>query len=98
MHKQVVKRLVKGGCKPKLQRLDNEASALLRDCMSEQKIDFQLVPPINTEPMLRKEPCAQAKPILLLDGTAWIRNFLSISGIKPFPMQKWHSTYSEDHA
>ena len=46
-YKHIVKRLVKGGCKPKLQRLDNEASELLKEYMHEQKIDFQLVPQIG---------------------------------------------------
>ena len=33
------------GFTPKLQRLDNEASTILKDYMHEQQIDFQLVPP-----------------------------------------------------
>ena len=38
-------RLKKAGLKPKLQKLDNEASQALRDYMHEQDIDFQLAPP-----------------------------------------------------
>ena len=33
------------GLKPQLQRLDNEASAALKSHMTEQQVDFQLVPP-----------------------------------------------------
>jgi hypothetical protein len=38
-------RLKKSGLKPKLQKLDNEASQALRNYMVEQDIDFQLTPP-----------------------------------------------------
>ena len=38
-------RLKKSGLKPKLQKLDNEASQALRNYMHEQAIDFQLAPP-----------------------------------------------------
>jgi hypothetical protein len=33
------------GIRPQLQRLDNECSAMLKDFMHEQAVDFQLVPP-----------------------------------------------------
>eukprot|EP00978_Attheya_sp_CCMP212_P008059 scaffold18746_cov41-Attheya_sp.AAC.5 len=36
--------LIKAGLRPKLQCLDNEASAILQDFMTDQAIDFQLVP------------------------------------------------------
>eukprot|EP00978_Attheya_sp_CCMP212_P006539 scaffold15131_cov65-Attheya_sp.AAC.1 len=36
---------VKAGLRPQLQRLDNEASAILQQSMTEQNIDFQLAPP-----------------------------------------------------
>ena len=38
-------RLCKAGLKPRLCRLDNEASTFLKSCMYEQDIEFQLVPP-----------------------------------------------------
>jgi len=38
-------RLCAAGCKPRLQRLDNECSDILKEFMSDQDIDFQLVPP-----------------------------------------------------
>ena len=37
--------LVKAGRKPKLHRLDNEASEALKNNMHEKQISFQLVPP-----------------------------------------------------
>ena len=37
--------LAKRGLKPKLQRLDNEASNKLKEYMRQQHIDFQLAPP-----------------------------------------------------
>ena len=37
--------LVKAGLRPRLQRLDNEASAMLKQFMADQDIDFQLAPP-----------------------------------------------------
>jgi hypothetical protein len=38
-------RLCKDGLKPRLQRLDNECSALLKEYMHANDVDFQLVPP-----------------------------------------------------
>ena len=37
--------LVTRGLRPRLQRLDNEASNILKDFMTQEDIDFQLVPP-----------------------------------------------------
>jgi hypothetical protein len=37
-------RLCKAGLRPKLQRLDNECSDILKDYMKEERIDYQLVP------------------------------------------------------
>ena len=39
--------LVKRGLRPKLQRLDNEASALLTDFMTAKQVAFQLTPAGN---------------------------------------------------
>ena len=38
-------KLCKAGLRPKLQRLDNECSATLKDFMHDEEIDFQLAPP-----------------------------------------------------
>ena len=37
--------LVEQGLRPRLQRLDNEASSILKKFMTQEDIDFQLVPP-----------------------------------------------------
>ena len=42
---QVHQELVQAGCRPKLHKLDNECSQLLKDYMHNEEIDFQLVPP-----------------------------------------------------
>jgi len=42
--KEVHSTLTKAGLRPKLQRMDNECSALLADYMQKQGIDFQLIP------------------------------------------------------
>ena len=44
-YKKLHARLVKAGIRPKLQRLDNECSELLKDFLEEEEIDFQLSPP-----------------------------------------------------
>ena len=44
-YKRVHSTLTKAGLKPKLQRLDNEASTALQQFMEDEDIDFQLVPP-----------------------------------------------------
>jgi hypothetical protein len=38
-------KLIKASLRPKLQKLDNECSQLLKDYLSTEDIDFQLVPP-----------------------------------------------------
>jgi hypothetical protein len=44
-YKQVHKMLTARGLKPKLQKLDNEASKALQEFMQENAIDYQLAPP-----------------------------------------------------
>ncbi len=44
-YKSIHAQLCKAGLRPQLQRLDNECSAILKACMHDQDIDFQLVPP-----------------------------------------------------
>jgi hypothetical protein len=39
------KRLCRSGLRPKLQRLDNECSAALKEYMTDENVDYQLVPP-----------------------------------------------------
>jgi hypothetical protein len=38
-------RLCRAGCRPKLHRLDNECSTILKTYLTEETIDYQLVPP-----------------------------------------------------
>jgi hypothetical protein len=44
-YKRVRKMLTARGLKPKLQKLDNEASKALQEFMQENEIDYQLTPP-----------------------------------------------------
>jgi hypothetical protein len=44
-YKLVHARLVKAGLRPQLQRLDNECSAILKDFLQQENVDYQLVPP-----------------------------------------------------
>ena len=44
-YKTVHQELVKAGCRPKLHRLDNECSNILKEYMQDEDIDYQLVPP-----------------------------------------------------
>jgi hypothetical protein len=44
-YKTIHTRLTTAGLCPKLQRLDNEASLILKDFMTKEGIDYQLVPP-----------------------------------------------------
>jgi hypothetical protein len=44
-YQEVHARLCSASLKPKLQRLDNEYSQLLKNCLAESDIDYQLVPP-----------------------------------------------------
>eukprot|EP00980_Cylindrotheca_fusiformis_P011053 scaffold2537_cov102-Cylindrotheca_fusiformis.AAC.1 len=44
--KTLHKRLCLAGCRPKLHRLDNECSTILKEFLSEENIKYQLVPPL----------------------------------------------------
>ena len=44
-YKNIHQVLVKAGLRPKLQKLDNEASEILKQFMHEEEVKFQLVPP-----------------------------------------------------
>lgn len=43
--KQLYNKLIQAGCRPKLYRLDNECSNILKEFLTEQEIDYQLAPP-----------------------------------------------------
>jgi hypothetical protein len=78
--------LVARGLKPKLMKLDNEASKLLKDYLYQQDITFQLVPPYN-------HSCNSAEQA--------IRSFKDhlIAGLcstyKSFPMHLWDRILSQ---
>ena len=44
-YQSIHERLTRAGCKPQLQRLDNECSQAFKDFLRDEQIDFQLVPP-----------------------------------------------------
>ena len=44
-YQRIHTKLVRGGCKPKLQRLDNEISKIFKDFLKDQDIQYQLVAP-----------------------------------------------------
>jgi hypothetical protein len=44
-YKALHKRLCAAGLRPKLQRLDNECSAILKQFLKDKNVDYQLVPP-----------------------------------------------------
>jgi hypothetical protein len=44
-YKALHKRLWAAGLRPKLQRLDNECSAILKQFLKDENVDYQLVPP-----------------------------------------------------
>ena len=46
-YKKIYQRLINGGCRPQMQRLDNECSHLLQDLFKAMNIDFQLAPPYD---------------------------------------------------
>ena len=46
-YQKIIQHLIRRGFKPRLQRLDNEASKLFQDEMDNQQIQWQLVPPGN---------------------------------------------------
>ena len=46
-YQKIIQHLTNRGFKPRLQRLDNEASKTLQDKMNKQQTQWQLVPPGN---------------------------------------------------
>ena len=82
--KTVVRRLVQGGCKPKLQRPDNEVSELLKEhIMHKQKINFQLVPP-------HKHRTNAAKRAICMGKNHLTAGWCSMN--PDFPLHLWDQT------
>jgi hypothetical protein len=72
--------LVARGLKPKLMKLDNEASKLLKDYLYQQDITFQLVPPYSH----RRDSAEQAIKSFKYHLEAGL-----CSTDKSFPMHLW---------
>jgi hypothetical protein len=68
------------GLGPKLQKLDNEASAALQHAMGEKKIDCQLVPP-------HVHHCNAAKQAIQTFKNYFIASLCSVD--PNFPLQLW---------
>ena len=71
------------GCRPQLQRLDNEASEALKTKISEKDMEYQLVPPHNH----RTNPCERAIQ-------TFKNHFIAtLAGTDPhFPLHLWDRT------
>jgi hypothetical protein len=74
-YKKIVAKLVAGGCRPKLQRMDNECSTLLKEYMQDKNIDYQLVPPHDHNETPPNNQFAPPKTTSLLDFAPQIRTF-----------------------
>jgi hypothetical protein len=72
--------LVARGLKPKLMKLDNEASKLLKTYLHQQDITFQLVPPYNHRQNLAERAIRSFKDHLIAG---------IFSTDKSFPMHLW---------
>jgi hypothetical protein len=76
---------------PKLQTMDNEASAALKKYFTEKEMNYQLVPPrIVTEPMLQKELSELSRNISKLASPQLILISLHTCGKGSCPKQKSH--------
>jgi len=83
-------RLCRAGLRPKLQRLDNECSQVLKDYMTEQKVDFQLVPPGVHCHNAAERAIRTFKTILLPDYAASIRISHSTCGTDSYRKRRSH--------
>ena len=79
-YRKIIQHLTIRGFKPRLQRLDNEASKLIQDEMDKNKIKWQLVPPGNHRRNAAERHIRTVK-----------NHFISIlSGTDPdFPLHLW---------
>ncbi len=80
-YKEACTRLIRAGLRPRLQRLDNEASTLLKDYMHEQDVTYQLVPP----GVHRRNAAERAV-------RTWKNHFIAtLASLPPdFPMRLWN--------
>ena len=82
-YKTIHQRLVRGGCRPILQRLDNECSQALKDYMKDEEVDFQLVPPHDHRRNAAERAIRTAKNHLVAGWCSTDSNF---------PMYLWDQT------
>jgi hypothetical protein len=76
------------GFKPKLQTLDNEASAALKHFFTTNDVGYQLVPPTATSAMPLKELFELLRNTLWQGSPLWIRHFHYICGTDFYPRRK----------
>jgi hypothetical protein len=92
-YKTLHEHLTQAGLKPRLQRLDNKCSQILKQFMHEQEVDFQLVPPGMHRRNAAKHGILTFQNHLSLDFTASTRIFHCICGISFSPKPKSRSIY-----
>jgi hypothetical protein len=76
------------GFKPKLQTLDNEASAALKTFFTANDVEYQLVPPTATDATPLKELSGLLKNTLWQGSPLWIRHFHYTCGTDFYPKLK----------
>ena len=79
----ITARLIKGGCRPKFHRLDNECSTEMQKFLSDSKQDYQLVPPHDHRRNAAERAIRTAKNHLI---AGWC------SADHDFPLQAWADT------
>jgi hypothetical protein len=82
------KELTAKGFKPKLQTLDNEASAALKNFFITNDMEYQLVPPTVISATPLREPFELLKNTLLQGCPPLIQPFHYICGTDFFPKRK----------
>jgi hypothetical protein len=76
------------GFKPKLQTLDNETSAALKNFFTTNDVEYQLRPPTAIAATLLKELSELLKNTLWQGSPLWIRHFHYICGTDFYPRRK----------
>ena len=77
-------RLCNAGLKPRLQRLDNECSQMLKEFMDKEAIDYQLVPQQFIDAMRQNALSVPSRIILLLDCAVLTKTSPSTYGTNSF--------------
>ncbi len=82
-YQSIHQRLLKAGCRPQLQRLDNECSQAFKDFLNDKEVDYQLVPPDDHRRNAAERAIRTAKKHLI---AGWC------SADSNFPMHLWDET------